>query len=108
MELPPYLTVVNDRVLVDVFVQPRAATDLIVGLHGRSLKLKVRAPALEGRANEAVVKLVARTLGVAPRQVSIVKGEGGRNKRLEVSGTTVHKVISELARVVSSHAHEPG
>lgn len=69
-----------------MFVQPRAARDAIVGVHGEALKLKVSAPPLEGRANRAVERLLADRLGVAHGDVNVVSGDSSRSKRIEVRG----------------------
>jgi uncharacterized protein (TIGR00251 family) len=54
---------------------------------GRSvLKVRVRAAASEGEANAALVKLIARTLGVAARDVSLVAGASARLKRVKING----------------------
>ena len=50
--------------------------------------MRVTAPALEGRANEALGRLVAKRLGVAKSRVSIVRGERSRDKTLRVRGVT--------------------
>jgi uncharacterized protein YggU (UPF0235/DUF167 family) len=51
------------------------------------LKVRVRAAASEGEANAALIKLIAKTLGVAARDVSLVAGAAARLKRLKVSGS---------------------
>jgi uncharacterized protein len=108
VELPPYVTVYKGAVLLDVFVQPRAARDAVVGIHGTALKLKVRAAPVEGRANEATEKMIAGLLAIAPSQVSVVSGGTSRHKRLAISGIAAEKVACELAHVLSSPAHERG
>jgi uncharacterized protein len=71
---------------IAVRVQARARRDEIVSLPRGALVVRVTAPALEGRANRAVCRLVADRLGVAPSRVAIVRGEHHRDKLLEVSG----------------------
>jgi uncharacterized protein YggU (UPF0235/DUF167 family) len=66
---------------------------------GRSvLKVRVRAAASEGEANAALVKLVAKTLGVAARDVSLVAGTTARLKRLKVVGaaTTLAAALEKI------------
>ncbi len=66
-------------------VSPGARTSAVVGRHGDSWKLRVAAPPQGGKANEAVVALLAATLGVPPRTISIVSGHGGRDKLVELA-----------------------
>jgi uncharacterized protein (TIGR00251 family) len=97
----------REGVVIDLFVQPRAAKDAIVGIHGTALKVKVTAVPDGGRANRAVEALVARTLGVPPSAASIVRGGSSRKKRLIVVGIDAESVLCELENVLSSPAHEP-
>lgn len=104
----PEIVATKDAVLLRVFVQPRAAKDAIVGLHGNALKVKVRAPPTEDRANRAVEGIVAHALGVPPRDVSVIAGRASRNKRVAVSNAALEKVSNALRHVLSSRAHESG
>jgi len=84
-------TATADSVVVIVRLTPRGGRDAIDGVaqlaDGRSvLKVRVRAAASEGEANAALMKLVAKTLGVAVRDVSLVAGAGVRLKHLRISG----------------------
>jgi hypothetical protein len=80
-----------DGLLLTVRLTPKGGRDAIDGIEqmadGRSvLKARVRAAASEGEANAALVRLVARSLAVAPRQVSLVAGATARLKRLKIQG----------------------
>jgi uncharacterized protein (TIGR00251 family) len=80
-----------DGVALDVRLTPRSGRDAIEGLERRAdgrmvLKARVRAAPFEGQANEALCRLVAHELGLAPRQVEIAAGEGARIKRLRIAG----------------------
>lgn len=71
---------------VSVRLQPRASRDEIVGMRDGVLVVRVTAPPVDGRANAALCKLVARRAGVAPTRVSVVRGERSRDKLVRVEG----------------------
>jgi uncharacterized protein len=79
-----------DGVALDVRLTPRGGRDAIEGVERRAgrlvLKARVRAAPFEGQANEALCRLVAHELGLAPRQIEITAGEGARIKRLRITG----------------------
>jgi uncharacterized protein len=79
-------------ILLVVRLTPKGGRDAIDGVEelsdGRTvLKARVRAAPSEGEANAALVKLLARMLGVAPRDVAIVAGDTARIKRLKIAGS---------------------
>ena len=102
--LPAYVDEHPDGALVHVYVQPQAARDAIVGIHGRALKVKVTAPPLDDKANQAVAGLLAELLGTARRKVSLVGGRTSRNKLFVVASMGAAEVASALERVLSSRA----
>lgn len=81
---------------VRVHVTPGARQEEIVGWHGGSLRVKVRARPERGRANEVVIRLLARRLGVAPTNVSIVHGAASRDKLVEVVGLSQEELRAGL------------
>ena len=66
-------------------VQPRASRTRVVGVQGGVLKLQVTAAPVDGKANQAVVALLADWLGVPPRTVAVVRGATARDKLVEVT-----------------------
>ena len=72
--------------IIAVRAQPGARRTEIVGIRDGVLVARVGAPALQGRANEALCRLLARSLGVRRSQVSVVRGEGSRDKLVRVEG----------------------
>ncbi len=79
-----------------VRLQPRASTNEIAGLQGSALRIRVTAPPVDGAANDALVALIAKTLGVAKRDVTIAGGASSRNKIVEVAGVGPEAIL-ELA-----------
>jgi uncharacterized protein (TIGR00251 family) len=75
--------VMKERVL-EVWVQPRASRNEIIGYRNHFLRLRVTAPPVEGEANQAVKKLLAEALGIPPSRVEVLKGDKGRRKKVRV------------------------
>jgi uncharacterized protein len=73
---------------IRVRVQPRASRNEIASEGEGALVIRVTAPPVEGRANEALRKLIAKRAGVAKGRVTIVRGERGRDKVVRVEGMT--------------------
>jgi hypothetical protein len=76
-------------VTIRVHVQPGARRTEVAGLHGESVKVRVAAPALEDRANEALVEFIADRFGVPRRDVTLLAGAKSREKRLEIRGSSL-------------------
>ena len=77
--------------IIEVRVTPRSARDAVEGIELRAdgramLKARVRAAPIEGEANEALRRLIAKELGIAPRQVEVAGGAASRVKRLRIAG----------------------
>ena len=71
-----------DGLLIDVRVQPKSSKNAIVGIHGAALKIKLNAPPVEGKANKALIQLMAKLLGCPKSAVEIISGQASRSKRL--------------------------
>jgi len=87
-------------VIVSVRMQPRASKDEISGAVGGALKVRLRAPALEDRANEALCEYLAELLKTPKAAVRILSGHHSRSKRVEVRGVTEQQVLALVTRVV--------
>jgi uncharacterized protein (TIGR00251 family) len=70
----------------EVRVQPRASRAAVLGAREGRLVVHVTAPPVDAAANDAVIELLARAIGVPKRNVRIVSGARNRNKTIEVSG----------------------
>jgi uncharacterized protein len=75
-----------------VRVQPRASRSEVAGAHGGALRVRLTAPPVEGRANEALVRFLAEALGVRAGAVRLLAGAAGRTKRVEVDGVSAAAV----------------
>jgi len=82
--------------MLEVKVVPGARRDVLVGWLGEALKVRVSAPPEKGKANAAVVRLLARELGVAPERIEIVSGHGSPRKRLAIEGLHSDELRSRI------------
>jgi uncharacterized protein (TIGR00251 family) len=78
------LAVTSARIAVRV--QARARLDELVAIREGVLLVRVTAPALDGRANRGLCRLLAKRLGVAPSSVTIIRGQHSRDKLVQVEG----------------------
>src|SRR5258706_15425131 len=81
-----------------VRVRPRASKDEIAGVMDGALKVRLRAPALEDRANEALCEYLAELLKTPKAAVRILSGHHSRSKRVEVRGVTEQQVLALVTR----------
>jgi uncharacterized protein len=90
----------DGAVVVAVRVQPRASRDEIIGEMDGALKVRLQAPAVEDRANEALVEFLARLLKRPKSAVRILSGDRSRSKRLEIRGVTKQQILALLTHEV--------
>jgi uncharacterized protein (TIGR00251 family) len=79
----------GDVLTLTLHVQPGAKRTNVAGLHGEALKIRLAAPPIEGRANEALLKYIAEAFGVPLRQVELKQGGQSRHKVVAVTGSKV-------------------
>src|SRR6266511_2811349 len=82
-------------------VSPGAGASRIVGRHGDAWKVRVGAPPERGRANDAVCRLLADTLGVSRADVTLVSGHSGRDKIVELDGIAQQDTERRLAEAAA-------
>ena len=78
-----------DALTLTLHVQPGAKRSEIAGLHGEALKIRLAAPPIEGRANEALLKYIAGLFDVPLRQVELRQGGQSRHKVVAVTGSAI-------------------
>jgi uncharacterized protein (TIGR00251 family) len=90
----------DGAVTVDIAVKPRSSREGVGPIQGDRLCVAVNAPPVDGKANEAVVRVLAQTFKVARSAVVIVRGETGRKKTVRIVGITavaLSQAISDSA-----------
>jgi uncharacterized protein (TIGR00251 family) len=88
----------EDRAVVRIKVLPRSSVNQIVGREEGVFKIKLTAPPLEGKANKALKKLLAKRLGLSKKDVEIISGERSRIKSILIHGLSPKKVDALLQR----------
>jgi uncharacterized protein (TIGR00251 family) len=88
-----------DGVTFPVRVVPRSSRTELAGVMGGTLRVRITAPPVEGAANKALVRFLAKRLGVGRSQVAIVAGKTSRNKVIAVYGLgaadVAHRLLAE-------------
>jgi uncharacterized protein (TIGR00251 family) len=79
----------GDILTLTLHVQPGAKRTDVAGLHGDALKIRLAAPPIEGRANDALLKFIAEAFGVPLRQVELKQGGQSRHKVVAITGSKV-------------------
>jgi uncharacterized protein YggU (UPF0235/DUF167 family) len=85
-----------DDARVEVRLQPRASRDELGGFRDGVLQARVCAAPVDGAANRALCRLIARGVAVAPSRVEVLRGERGRDKLVRVSGVTQEQLLAAL------------
>ena len=84
-ETEPCLCIRGDGVLLQLSVMPNAKHTEVAGLHDGTLRVRLAAPPIDGRANEALVAWLAKSLGVPKRDVEVLRGESSRRKQVAIA-----------------------
>jgi len=82
--------------LVAIRLQPRASRDQVQGERDGAIAIQLKAPPVDGEANAALLRFVARQLGVARTRVELVRGTTGRSKWIRVQGCSAEAVKAAL------------
>jgi uncharacterized protein (TIGR00251 family) len=78
-------------------VVPNAKSDMVVGEHGGAIKVKLRAPALEGKANAALIRFLADLVKVPSRTIVVLRGHKSRDKVIRIEGLREEELRTRLA-----------
>ncbi|MDQ6975997.1 MAG: DUF167 domain-containing protein [Mariprofundaceae bacterium] len=83
-----YVTLAKKGIYLRIHAQPSARKEGVRGIHGEAIKLAIRAAPEDGKANTAIATFLAKQLGVAKSDVTIVAGHQSRRKRFFINGQT--------------------
>ena len=82
--------------ILRVHVVPNAKVDSVVGEHGGAIKIKLRAPAAEGKANAALIGFLAEQLKLPRHAIGLERGERSRDKLIRIAGLTAEDVRTRM------------
>jgi uncharacterized protein (TIGR00251 family) len=74
----------GDDLILSIAVQPRASGNALVGIHGAFIKVRLTAPPVEGKANQLLIKQLAKWFGVPAAHIEIVQGETAKRKIVRI------------------------
>ncbi len=92
IEAPLFLQEVKEGVLVHIHVQPKSSRTKVSGIFGTSLKLQVQAPPVDGAANKACQKFLAKLIGLSKSDVMLKSGAKSREKVFLLKGVNLQDV----------------
>ncbi len=91
-----WITQSGKDVILTLHIVPRSSKTEICGEHGNALKIKLQAPPVEGKANKALIEFLSGTFDIPCNCISILSGDTGRSKRIQISGISEEDLLSKL------------
>ncbi len=98
----------NVSTTISVRVLPRSSRDEVAGVSEGVLRIRLTAPPLENRANDALVQFLSKTVGIPRRQVEILAGGRGRNKIVRIHGIGEGELFRRIDRISPEGIERPG
>lgn len=95
-----WITETKDGVILNIHATPRASRNQIQGEHGDALKIRLNAPPVDGKANEALIDFLSEVLDIPQRQLTLLSGQASRKKRVAVRDTTAKQILEELKKTI--------
>ncbi|RMG43379.1 MAG: YggU family protein [Candidatus Dadabacteria bacterium] len=96
MASAPFLRESKGKLVLDVLVSPRSKANKIVGQHGNRLKIALKAPPADGKANKALIAYLADYFGITKKDIAIISGQSSREKSVVFSADSADKIINRL------------
>ena len=82
--------------ILKVYLQPKSSKNELVGPYRDGIKVKITAAPVEGKANEALIRFLAKELGVSPSCIEIIKGHHSREKTLKISRNIDEELVKKI------------
>lgn len=94
--MTPWLHADGRNVILSLHIQPGAKKTEVAGPHGDALKIRLAAPPVDGKANDALVAFIAKKVGAGRTAVELVSGQTSRAKRVRIADATAEGVRAAL------------
>ncbi len=95
----PFLSVRSDGIVLNVYVQPGAKRSRFAGEYDARLKLQIASPPVDGKANKALRRFLAKALKLSPSCIQIIAGENQRRKRLFLKCEEPKHLVAALLKL---------
>lgn len=83
----------EEGVQISLYIQPNASKTEIIGEYNGALKIKIKAPPLEGRANDEIIAFLSKALNISKSKIEIIKGDRSRLKKI-----LIHSLSQDLIK----------
>lgn len=89
----------NDKITLKIVVVPKSSKDEIVGIHGGEIKITIKAPPVDGKANEYICKYLSKAFKTAKSNIEITKGQTNKHKTVVINKySQIPEEIQQLAK----------
>jgi uncharacterized protein (TIGR00251 family) len=82
--------------LIKVYLQPKSSKNEMAGPYRDGIKVKVTAPPIEGKANEFLIRFLAKEFGISPSSIEMIKGQHAREKILKMSADVDQELLKKI------------
>ncbi len=89
-----------DGLILTIVAQPKSSKNEVIGPYNGAIKIKIMAPPMEGRANEALVEFLSEILDIPRKNISLIKGKTSKYKRFHIVGCD-KEILKQKMRVSS-------
>lgn len=86
----------NGNCIIEVHAQPQARKNEIVGLYNDRLKIKIKSPPVDGKANDTLIEFLANLLEINRSSVQLIKGDSARQKQIRILGLSIDEIEKRL------------
>ena len=86
------------KTVIRIKLLPKSSRNQVVGREGDHFKVKVTAPPVEGRANKALIDLLAKKLGVSKSHIEIISGKSSRLKSIRIDGLSIEEITRKVEK----------